>query len=117
MIRVIGLCKKYGDIDILKDIDFHIRKGEFTAIMGQSGCGKSTLLYCVSGMDQPTAGEVYFEERKLSAISEKEMERLRLERMGFIFQKANFLKNLSIEDNIVFPAFQAGEISRGEIVK
>ena len=117
MIRVIGLCKKYGDIDILKDIDFHIRKGEFTAIMGQSGCGKSTLLYCVSGMDQPTAGEVYFEERKLSAFSEKEMERLRLERMGFIFQKANFLKNLSIEDNIVFPAFQAGEISRGEIVK
>ena len=117
MIRVSGLCKKYGDIDILKDIDFHIRKGEFTAIMGQSGCGKSTLLYCVSGMDQPTAGEVYFEERKLSAFSEKEMERLRLERMGFIFQKANFLKNLSIEDNIVFPAFQAGEISRGEIVK
>ena len=117
MIRVSGLCKKYGDNDILKDIDFHIGKGEFTAIMGQSGCGKSTLLYCVSGMDQPTAGEVYFEERKLSAISEKEMERLRLERMGFIFQKANFLKNLSIEDNIVFPAFQAGEISRGEIVK
>ena len=117
MIRVIGLCKKYGDIDILKDIDFHIGKGEFTAIMGQSGCGKSTLLYCVSGMDQPTAGEVYFEGQKLSAFSEKEMERLRLERMGFIFQKANFLKNLSIEDNIVFPAFQAGEISRGEIVK
>lgn len=117
MIRVSGLCKKYGDIDILKDIDFHIGKGEFTVIMGQSGCGKSTLLYCVSGMDQPTAGEVYFEERKMSAFSEKEMERLRLERMGFIFQKANFLKNLSIEDNIVFPAFQAGEISRGEIVK
>ena len=117
MIRVTGLCKKYGENDILKDIDFHIRKGEFTAIMGQSGCGKSTLLYCVSGMDQPTAGEVYFEGEKLSAFSEKEMERLRLERMGFIFQKANFLKNLSIEDNIVFPAFQAGEISRGEIVK
>ncbi len=117
MIRVSGLCKKYGDIDILKDIDFHIGKGEFTVIMGQSGCGKSTLLYCVSGMDQPTAGEVYFEGQKLSAFSEKEMERLRLERMGFIFQKANFLKNLSIEDNIVFPAFQAGEISRGEIVK
>lgn len=117
MIRVSGLCKKYGDIDILKDIDFHIGKGEFAVIMGQSGCGKSTLLYCVSGMDQPTAGEVYFEGQKLSAFSEKEMERLRLERMGFIFQKANFLKNLSIEDNIVFPAFQAGEISRGEIVK
>lgn len=117
MIRVSGLCKKYGDNDILKDIDFHIGKGEFTAIMGQSGCGKSTLLYCVSGMDQPTAGEVYFEGQKLSAFSEKEMERLRLERMGFIFQKANFLKNLSIEDNIVFPAFQVGEISRGEIVK
>lgn len=117
MIKVNGICKKFGENEILKNIDFHIKKGEFVAVMGQSGCGKSTLLYSISGMDQPTSGEVLFEGQKLSYVSEKEMEKLRLNRMGFIFQKANFLKNLSIEDNIVFPAFQTGKKSRGEVVK
>lgn len=117
MIKVNGICKKFGKSKILKNIDFHIKKGEFVAVMGQSGCGKSTLLYSISGMDKPTSGEVLFEGQKLSEFSEKDMERLRLNKMGFIFQKANFLKNLSIEDNIVFPAFQAGKQSRAESVK
>lgn len=117
MIKINGVCKKFGENEILKNIDFQIKKGEFVAVMGQSGCGKSTLLYSISGMDKPTSGEVVFEGKKLSGFSEKEMEKLRLSRMGFIFQKANFLKNLSIEDNIVFPAFQAGKRSRVEIEK
>lgn len=117
MIKINGVCKKFGENEILKNIDFQIKKGEFVAVMGQSGCGKSTLLYSISGMDKPTSGEVVFEGQKLSGFSEKEMEKLRLSRMGFIFQKANFLKNLSIEDNIVFPAFQAGKRSRVEIEK
>lgn len=117
MIKINGVCKKFGENEILKNIDFQIKKGEFVAVMGQSGCGKSTLLYSISGMDKPTSGEVVFEGQKLSGFSEKEMEKLRLRRMGFIFQKANFLKNLSIEDNIVFPAFQAGKRSRVEIEK
>ncbi|WP_075719259.1 ABC transporter ATP-binding protein [Roseburia sp. 499] len=117
MIKINGICKKFGENEILKNIDFHIKEGEFVAVMGQSGCGKSTLLYSISGMDKPTGGQVLFEGKKLYEFSEKEMEKLRLNRMGFIFQKANFLKNLSIEDNIVFPAFQAGKKSRGEVVK
>ena len=117
MIKVNNVCKTIGETEILRNIDFHIKKGEFVAVMGQSGCGKSTLLYSISGMDRPTSGEVVFEGQKMSAFSEKEMEALRLNRMGFIFQKANFLKNLSIEDNIVFPVFQAGKRSRGESVK
>lgn len=117
MIKVNNVCKKIGETDILKNINFHIKKGEFVAVMGQSGCGKSTLLYSISGMDRPTSGEVVFEGQKLSEFSEKEMETLRLNRMGFIFQKANFLKNLSIEDNIVFPVFQAGKRNREESVK
>lgn len=117
MIKVHNVCKKIGETEILRNIDFQIKKGEFVAIMGQSGCGKSTLLYSISGMDRPTGGEVVFEGQNLVEFSEKEMETLRLERMGFIFQKANFLKNLSIEDNIVFPVFQAGKRSRSEIVR
>ena len=88
---------------------------EFVAVMGQSGCGKSTLLYCVSGMDRPTSGEIRFDGCEMLGLSDKEMEKLRLQHMGFIFQKANFLKNLSIADNIVFPAFQLGGRNRTEI--
>ena len=84
--------------------------------MGQSGCGKSTLLYSVSGMDRPTKGQICLDNRELSVLSDKEMQKLRLEHMGFIFQKPNFIKNLSIADNIVFPAFQLGKKSRKEIV-
>lgn len=109
------LCKNFNDNPVLQEIDFHVDANEFVAVMGQSGCGKSTLLYCVSGMDRPTSGEIRFDGCEMLGLSDKEMEKLRLQHMGFIFQKANFLKNLSIADNIVFPAFQLGGRNRTEI--
>lgn len=117
MIEVNKLCKSYEGNEVLKDVSFDVNKGEFTAVMGPSGCGKSTLLYCVSGMDRQDSGEVRLIGKTQSELTEKEMEKQRLHHMGFIFQKANFLKNLSVEDNIIFPAFQAGLKSRKEIVK
>ena len=112
-----GLCKDYGGNNILSDIDFQINAGEFVAVMGQSGGGKSTLLYCISGMDNPSSGKRYFDGQDMAALSEKQMQELRLKRMGFVFQKPSFLKNLSIIDNIVYPAFQLAEADRSEIVK
>ncbi|MDY5022514.1 MAG: ABC transporter ATP-binding protein [Blautia sp.] len=114
-LSVNGLCKSFGGSNVLNHVDLQIEQGEFAAVMGQSGCGKSTLLYCISGMDRPTSGKVFFEGRELWSLTEKEMEKLRLEHMGFVFQKANFLKNLSVGDNIIFPAFQLGKKSRCEI--
>lgn len=114
-LEITGLCKDFEDSHILRDINFQIAMGEFIVVMGQSGCGKSTLLYCVSGMDSVTSGEVKLDGQKLSALPEKEMEKLRLMRMGFIFQKANLMKNLTIADNITFPAFQLGKQGRDEI--
>lgn len=116
-LEVKNLCKSFDGDEVLKKIHFQIAAGEFVAVMGQSGCGKSTLLYCISGMDRPTSGEIRFDGQEMLTLSHKEREKLRLGRMGFIFQKANFLKNLSIADNIVFPAFQLGRQSREEIVK
>lgn len=110
-----NLCKSFSESQVLKDVSFEIADGEFVAIMGQSGCGKSTLLYCVSGMERPSSGEIIFEGQKIHELSDKEMEKQRLQHMGFIFQKPNFLKNLSVADNIVFPAFQLGKRSRDEI--
>jgi len=112
-----GLCKSYGSNNILSDVDLRIDNGEFIAIMGQSGCGKSTLLYCISGMDKPSAGKICFDGVDMADLTNKQMQELRLEKMGFVFQKTSFLKNLSIIDNIVYPAFQLGEVNRSEIIK
>lgn len=114
-VEVKNLCKDFDGTKVLKNISFQIASGEFVSVMGQSGCGKSTLLYCVSGMDRATSGEILFDGRDILTLSDKESERLRLEHMGFVFQKANFLKNLSVADNILFPAFQLGKPERGEI--
>ena len=112
-----GLCKNYGGGNILSNIDLQVGVGEFVAVMGQSGGGKSTLLYCISGMDDPSSGKIYFDGVDMAELSDKQMQELRLKRMGFVFQKPSFLKNLSIIDNIVYPAFQLGEADRSEIVK
>lgn len=77
-----------------------------TGIMGPSGSGKTTLLYAVSGMDTLTAGKVKFCEKELSSLNSDEISNLRLEKMGFVFQQMYMLKNLSIYDNIVLPAYQ-----------
>lgn len=117
MFEILSLCKKFNGNQVLNNISFKVERGEFISIMGRSGCGKSTLLYCISGMDRATSGNIIFNDRDMSKMSDEDMEKLRLENMGFIFQKATFLKNLPIIDNIMFPAFQLGKQKREEILK
>lgn len=117
MLEIKGMNKSYGENRILQDVDLKVADGEFVAIMGQSGCGKSTLLYCASGMDRPDSGQVRLDSKELSGLSDQEMERMRLTRMGFIFQKPNFLKNLSIRDNIMFPAMTLKKQTKKEIAQ
>lgn len=105
------LTKTYYSTDpptqVINGIDLTVRKGEFLAVMGASGSGKSTLLYSISGMDRPTSGNVRLEGRDLTSLSDTEMSRVRLTKMGFIFQQAYFLSNLNIRDNILLPALKA----------
>ena len=109
-LQVKDLCKTYVvnkiQNNVLKNINFEILEGEMVAIMGPSGSGKSTLLYTVSGMDRVTAGEVIFFGENISAISDNKLSEKRLNNMGFIFQQMYMLKNLSIIDNILLPAYQ-----------
>ncbi len=102
---------------VLKDINLQIKKGEFVSVMGPSGSGKSTLLYNISGMDRMTSGNVTYNGRELSALPEKELSKLRLNEMGFIFQQIHLLKNLSLFDNIILTAYLAGNSSRKVINK
>lgn len=92
---------------VLNGIDLSVEKGEFLVVMGASGSGKSTLLYNISGMDRPTSGNVFLEGRNLTSLSDTEMSRVRLTKIGLIFQQAYFLSNLNIRDNILLPALKA----------
>jgi putative ABC transport system ATP-binding protein len=110
-----GLSKAFGSHTVLHDVDLHIHHGEFVAVMGPSGSGKSTLLYTISGMDTATSGTASFDGQDLPALSQKELARLRLTTMGFIFQHVHLLKNLCLLDNVVLPAYLAGLAPREEL--
>lgn len=106
---------KNNEQHVLKDVNLQIERGEFVSVMGPSGSGKSTLLYNISGMDRMTSGRVLFNGQELSALSEKQLSRLRLNNMGFIFQHIHLLKNLSVFDNIILTAYLARNSSRKTI--
>ncbi|MCL9796599.1 ABC transporter ATP-binding protein, partial [Frankia sp. AgKG'84/4] len=110
--RASGLTKVYGSGDTivtaLRGIDLGFPRGRFTAIMGPSGSGKSTLMHCMAGLDTVSRGRVYIGDVDLSRLSDKELTRLRRDRVGFIFQQFNLLPTLTAEENITLPLNIAG---------
>ena len=101
--------------EVLRGVDLDVHAGEFVVIMGPSGSGKSTLLHLISGMDRPTSGHVRLTGRDLTTLRDREMSRVRLKQMGFVFQQAHFLGNLNIGDNILLPALKATPRSAGAV--
>lgn len=118
ILNVKDLCKTYivnkRQNNVLKNVNFSMNEGEMVSVMGPSGSGKSTLLYTVSGMDSLTAGTVLFWNKDISKLPQNKMADIRLKEMGFIFQQMYMLKNLSVYDNIILPAYQAKLDSRGK---
>lgn len=89
--------------EVLRGINVHIWKGDFTAIIGASGSGKSTLLNMMGLLDRPTAGELFLEGRKISDISDDERALLRSKKFGFVFQQYNLVPWLTAYDNVLLP--------------
>ncbi|KON66660.1 ABC transporter ATP-binding protein [Peribacillus butanolivorans] len=106
---------KDNELHILKDVNLDIEEGEFVSVMGPSGSGKSTLLYNVSGMDRITSGSVKFKDCEIGTLKEEELAKIRLNHMGFIFQDINLLKNLSLIDNIMFPALVSKDADKNAV--
>ena len=97
-----------GPVAALKNVSLAIAAGEYVAITGPSGCGKSTLLHLLGAVDTPTGGAVAFEGRDLAAMSEAERSRLRLTRIGFVFQRFFLLPMLTAAENVELPQAEAG---------
>lgn len=96
-------------VEVLKDINLQIDKGEFASIMGPSGSGKSTLLYLMGGLDKPTSGCIMVNGRELSVMSDQEESVMRRRDIGFVFQFYNLIVNLNVEENIMVPILLDGK--------
>lgn len=107
-IQTIHLSKEYrlGEtvVNALKNVDITIEPDSFTAIIGKSGSGKSTLLHLMGGLDQPTSGQVLLFGADISTMKEKELSAFRRKQIGFVFQFFNLVPELTVKENIQFPA-------------
>ena len=90
-------------VEVLKGIDICINKGEFLILFGSSGCGKSTLLNTLLGLEIPTSGKVDFMGKDLYTYDEDGRSQIRKEGVGFIYQQQNWIKSLSVLENVAFP--------------
>ncbi|QBJ98830.1 ABC transporter ATP-binding protein [Rhodococcus sp. ABRD24] len=110
--RAVNLSKVYGSGDTqvhaLAGVSAEFARGEFTAIMGPSGSGKSTLMHCLAGLDAPSSGSVLIGATDLTTLSDKQMTKLRRDRIGFVFQAFNLVPTLTALENITLPLDIAG---------
>jgi putative ABC transport system ATP-binding protein len=113
-ISIHHLVKNYktdgGEVEVLKDIDLTIKKGEFVAIMGPSGSGKSTLMHIIGALDVPTSGQYLLDGDEVGKLSDDELSEIRNKKIGFVFQAFNLLPRTTVFDNVVLPAVY-GEVS------
>ncbi|MFD5657511.1 ABC transporter ATP-binding protein [Streptomyces hirsutus] len=110
--RARGLTKAYGSgettVLALDAVDVDIARGRFTAVMGPSGSGKSTLMHCLAGLDTVSAGRVWLGDTEITGLKDRELTRLRRDRIGFMFQSFNLIPTLNALENITLPMDIAG---------
>ncbi|MEU0653821.1 ABC transporter ATP-binding protein [Streptomyces albogriseolus] len=111
--RARGLTKAYGSgetaVIALDSVDVDIARGRFTAVMGPSGSGKSTLMHCLAGLDTVSAGQVWLGDTEITGLKDRELTRLRRDRIGFMFQSFNLIPTLNARENITLPMDIAGQ--------
>ena len=107
MLRVNHLYKSYqtGTVtyEVLKDVSFEVKRGEFVAVMGPSGSGKTTLLNCISCFIPHDKGEILLDGKDLSKLKERQIAKVRNEKLGFVFQSFHLINSLNVLDNVELP--------------
>jgi lipoprotein-releasing system ATP-binding protein len=112
MLSAKGLVKRYGELQVLKGVDISIGEGEIVSIVGSSGAGKTTLLHILGTLDQPDAGEIYFQNKRLDQLRGKELARFRNQHIGFVFQFHHLLPEFTALENVCIPGWIAGTDNR-----
>ncbi len=109
MIQFQKVSKKYfnkvQEILALKDISISIKEGEFIAVIGPSGSGKTTLLNLIGGLEYPTEGEIFFNNKKITSYTDKELSTYRNQSIGFVFQEFYLEPFLTVKENVLLPAY------------
>ena len=107
-----AVTRRYGEgesaVDALRGVSLEVPAGQFTAVMGPSGSGKSTLMHMLAGLDTPSSGTIRIGGEDITAMSDKQLTRLRRKHIGFVFQSFNLLPTLTAEENILLPLSIAG---------
>jgi putative ABC transport system ATP-binding protein len=113
MIDIRELCKEFilgtETVEALRGATFSVRRGEMISIVGPSGSGKSTLLGIVGGLDTPTSGTVTLDGVEISQLEERELTRIRNEKIGFVFQMFNLIPTLTALENVAVPLYFANK--------
>ena len=116
-LQAVQLYKFYGpknaQVPVLQELSFHLDRGEFLCLMGPSGSGKSTLLHILSGIEEPSGGDVLVDGTSLLDLPPAERTRLRRDRIGYVFQFFHLLPNLTVEENVGLPLAIRGERIEG----
>ncbi len=108
MIRTEGITKSYGSLQVLKGIDLEVADGEIISIFGASGAGKSTFLQILGTLDEPDAGEIYYDDVNVRTLKETQLARFRNRQIGFVFQFHHLLPEFTALENVCIPAFIMG---------
>lgn len=112
ILRTESLIKSYGEgeskVIALNDVTFSVDKGQFVSIVGASGSGKSTLLHILGGVDRPTSGKVFIEDREISTLKENELALFRRRKVGLIYQFYNLIPTIDVKKNILLPLLLDG---------
>ena len=113
MLEIKDLHKSFGNLDVIKGIDFRVDKGEVVAVLGKSGSGKTTLLRCISFLEKAEKGEILFDEfhYDMTKITSREIRKMRLQ-MGFVFQSYNLFRNMSALENVMEGLVTARGVSK-----
>lgn len=102
-------------VPVLNDLSLSVNRGEFVSVVGKSGCGKSTLLYVLSTMDTDYEGELWIEQERVTGQKEKQLARIRNEKIGFVFQFHYLLNEFSVLKNVMLPGLKLNKYSAEEV--
>ncbi len=108
MIKATNIHKSYGEVEVLKGIDFEVKRGEIVSVVGSSGAGKSTLLQIIGTLDKQDRGQVQINGIDMANLSARKLPAFRNENIGFVFQFHHLLPEFNAIENVCMPAFIAG---------